>query len=193
MVMMLQPLRQAIRAAKAAEPGMVRVAYLSPQGVKLRQTDFIGFSKQERILMVAGRYEGIDERLVETDVDEEWSLGDYVISGGELAALVVIDGVTRLLPKVLGADESSQQESFMQGLLDHPHYTRPDTIEGQAVPEILQSGDHAEIERWRLKQSLGRTMRRRPELLDKLELSEEQKILLKEFISEQKTVKRNKQ
>lgn len=193
MVMMLQPLRQAIRAAKAADPGPVRVAYLSPQGVPLRQADFIRFSTQERILMIAGRYEGIDQRLLETDVDEEWSLGDYVISGGELAALVVIDGVTRLLPKVLGADESSQQDSFMQGLLDYPHYTRPDTIDGQTVPGVLQSGDHAEIERWRLKQSLGRTMLRRPELLDKLELSDEHKILLNEFISEQKTVKRNKQ
>ncbi|MGH8548778.1 MAG: tRNA (guanosine(37)-N1)-methyltransferase TrmD [Methylococcales bacterium] len=192
MVMMVQPLRQAIQAAKAADPGPVRVVYLSPQGVPLRQADFIRFSTQERILMIAGRYEGIDQRLLETDVDEEWSLGDYVISGGELAALVVIDGVTRLLPKVLGAEESSQQESFMQGLLDHPHYTRPDRIDGQAVPEVLQSGDHAEIERWRLKQSLGWTMLRRPELLEKLELSDEQKILLHELISEQKTMKRSK-
>ncbi|MGH8558113.1 MAG: tRNA (guanosine(37)-N1)-methyltransferase TrmD [Methylococcales bacterium] len=192
MVMMLKPLRQAIRAAKAADPRPVRVAYLNPQGIPLKQADFIRFSTRERILMIAGRYEGVDQRLLDMDVDEEWSLGDYVISGGELAALVVIDGLTRLLPNVLGADESSRKESFMEGLLDYPQYTRPDTIEGQAVPGVLQSGDHAQIARWRLKQSLGRTMLRRSELLDKLELSDEHKILLNEFINEEITVKRNK-
>ncbi|MCI0653536.1 MAG: tRNA (guanosine(37)-N1)-methyltransferase TrmD [Methylococcaceae bacterium] len=193
MVMMVKPLRQAIETAKAADPRPVRVAYLSPQGVALKQADFIRFSTRERILMIAGRYEGVDQRLLDTDVDEEWSLGDYVISGGELAALVVLDGLTRLLSNVLGADESSRKESFMEGLLDYPQFTRPATIEAQAVPSVLQSGDHAQIARWRLKQSLGRTMLRRPELLDRLELNDEHKILLNEFIKEEITVKRNKQ
>ncbi|MGR9106091.1 MAG: tRNA (guanosine(37)-N1)-methyltransferase TrmD [Gammaproteobacteria bacterium] len=193
MVLMLAPLRQAIQAAKAADPRPVRVAYLSPQGNALRQSDFVGLAHRERILMVAGRYEGVDQRLLEHDVDEEWSIGDYVISGGELAALVVIDAVTRLLPNVLGAQESSRQESFMQGLLDYPQYTRPETIDGQAVPGVLQSGDHAKIERWRLKQSLGRTLLKRPELLKQLELSDEHKALLNEFINEEKSVQRNRQ
>ena len=191
MVMMLPPLRKVIQAAKDSDPRPVRVAYLSPQGAPLKQADFIRLSMQERIMMIAGRYEGVDQRLVEKDIDEEWSLGDYVISGGELAALVVIDGITRLLPNVLGAEESSLNESFMQGLLDYPHYTRPVNIDGQAVPEILQSGDHAGIDRWRMKQSLGRTLLRRPELLNKAELNDEQKKLLDEFINEQDGVKRH--
>lgn len=186
MVMMLRPLRRAIREAKAADAGPVRVAYLSPQGNQLRQADFIRFSKLERILLVAGRYEGVDERLIDAEVDEEWSLGDYVLSGGEIAALAVIDGVTRLLPDTLGAAESSQQDSFMHGLLDYPHYTRPDIVDGQAIPKILKSGDHAEIERWRLKQSLGRTFVRRPELLNNLVLSDEYQALLNEFIDDVK-------
>lgn len=186
MVMRVEPLRQAIRAARAADARPVRVVYLSPQGESLRQADLVRLSGRERILMVAGRYEGVDQRVLERDVDEEWSLGDYVISGGELAALVVIDGVTRLLPDVLGAQESSQRDSFMQGLLDYPHYTRPEIVDGQTVPAVLQSGDHAAVERWRLKQSLGRTFLKRPDLLEKLDLSDEQKKLLGEFMSEQK-------
>jgi tRNA (guanine37-N1)-methyltransferase len=193
MVLMFQPLHDAIEAAKAADPQPVAVAYLSPRGKPIGQADFIRFATRERMLMIAGRYEGVDQRLLERDVDEEWSLGDYVISGGELAALVVIDGVSRLLPNVLGASESSQQDSFMQGLLDYPHYTRPDLIDGRAVPKVLQSGDHAAIERWRLKQSLGETMRRRPDLLEKLELSDEHKALLDEFVNEENTGMRNKQ
>ncbi len=193
MVMMFQPLHDAIQAARAADPGPVAVAYLSPQGKPLRQADLIRFSTQERMIMIAGRYEGVDQRLLERDVDEEWSLGDYVISGGELAALVVIDGVSRLLPNVLGASESSQQDSFMHGLLDYPQYTRPDLIDGRAVPRVLQCGDHAAIKRWRLKQSLGRTMLRRPDLLDNLELSDEYKALLDEFVNEENTGMRNKQ
>ena len=188
MVLMVPPLRRAIQAARDADPRPVRVAYLSPQGVPLRQADLIRFSRRERIVMVAGRYEGVDHRLLETDIDEEWSLGDYVISGGELAALVMIDGITRLLPNVLGAEESSLNESFMQGLLDFPHYTRPDTIDGRAVPGVLQSGDHARIKRWRMQQSLGLTFMRRPELLDELELNDEQQALLDEFINEQNRV-----
>lgn len=191
MVMMVEPLRYAIRAAKAADPRPVRVAYLSPQGHALTQADFIRLSALDRILMVAGRYEGVDQRVLDYDVDEEWSLGDYVISGGELAALVVLDAVTRLLPDVLGAQESSVRESFMAGLLDYPHYTRPDTIDGQAVPSVLQSGDHAQIARWRLKQSLGHTLRKRPDLLAGMNLNDEHKSLLNEFVDEENTPKRN--
>ncbi|MGH8477065.1 MAG: tRNA (guanosine(37)-N1)-methyltransferase TrmD [Methylococcales bacterium] len=191
MVLMVEPLRCAIEAVRAADPRPVRVAYLSPQGSVLTQADLIGLAARERILMIAGRYEGVDQRLLDYDVDEEWSLGDYVISGGELAALVVLDGLTRLLPNALGAEQSSLKESFMEGLLDYPHYTRPDRIEAQAVPSVLQCGDHARIARWRLKQSLGRTLQRRPELLARLELTDEHGILLNEFINEENMLKRN--
>lgn len=191
MVMMVQPLRDAINDAKAADDRPVRVACLSPQGTRLQQSDLIRFSTRERVILVAGRYEGIDERLIEADIDEQWSLGDYVISGGELAALVFLDGVARLLPGVLGDDQSSQQDSFMHGLLDHPHYTRPDVVEEQVVPEVLRNGNHAEIRRWRLKQALGRTFLHRPDLLDDLELNDEQNDLLNEFIDEVKIMKGN--
>jgi len=134
--------------------------------------------------LIAGRYEGIDERFVQLDCDEEWSLGDYVISGGELAALVVIDGVTRLLPGVLGDAESAKQDSHVDGLLDCPHYTRPEQLEGISVPDVLMSGNHAEISRWRMKQSLGRTWQRRPDLLIKKQLSAEQESLLRQFKNE---------
>lgn len=189
MVMMMPPLREAIRAAKASDSDPVRVVYLSPQGSPLKQMDFIRFSRQDRLLLLAGRYEGVDQRLVDAEVDEEWSLGDFVISGGELAALTVIDGVVRLLPDVLGAEESSQQDSFMEGLLEFPQFTRPDVIDGLTVPKVLLSGDHTAIGRWRRKQSLGRTFFRRPELIENLELSDEQKVLLKEFIDEEKNCK----
>ena len=193
MVMMYQPLHDAIQAAKSAAPEAVTVAYLSPQGRSLRQEDFVRFAARERILMIAGRYEGVDQRLLQQHVEEEWSLGDYVISGGELAALVVIDGVSRLLPNVLGSEFSSQQDSFMHGLLDYPHYTRPDTVDGLVVPAVLQSGNHAAIERWRLKQALGRTWQLRPDLLNKLELSDLHNALLDEFINENMNLKRNGQ
>lgn len=134
--------------------------------------------------MVAGRYEGVDERFVEMDCDDEWSVGDYVISGGELAALIVIDAVTRLLPGVLGDEESARQDSHMNGLLDCPHFTRPEQIEGFSVPDVLLSGNHADIDRWRLKQALGRTWQRRPDLLKKKNLSAEQENLLQQFKSE---------
>jgi tRNA (guanine37-N1)-methyltransferase len=136
---------------------------------------------------LCGRYEGIDERLVALEVDEEWSLGDYVLSGGELAAAVVIDAVTRLLPGVLGHEQSAAQDSFSDGLLDHPHYSRPERVDGLEVPAVLLSGDHGAIRRWRRKQALGRTWLRRPELLDGLELDEESRRLLAEYISEAKT------
>ncbi|MDD5412006.1 MAG: tRNA (guanosine(37)-N1)-methyltransferase TrmD, partial [Methylobacter sp.] len=134
-----------------------------------------------QLILVAGRYEGIDERFVELDCDDEWSIGDYVISGGELAALIVIDAVTRLLPGVLGDEDSARQDSHSDGLLDCPHFTRPEQIEGRSVPEVLLGGNHADIDRWRMKQALGRTWQRRPDLLKKKHLSAEQENLLKQF------------
>ncbi len=136
-------------------------------------------------VLLAGRYEGIDERLIENEVDEELSLGDFVLSGGEIAAMAVIDAVTRLLPGVLGDEESAKQDSFMEGLLDHPHYTRPESIDGQRVPAVLLSGDHARIARWRYKQALGRSFLRRPDLVAELNLDHEQRKLLDEFLKEQ--------
>jgi tRNA (guanine37-N1)-methyltransferase len=183
MVMMVQPLRDAIRAAREAAPDS-RVIYLSPQGRRLDQPAVVEMAKRSGMILVAGRYEGIDQRLIDTEIDEEWSIGDYVLSGGELAAMVVIDAVTRLLPGVLGDEQSAAQDSFTAGLLDHPHYTRPEALDGASVPEVLLSGDHAAIARWRLKQALGRTWLLRPDLLERLNLSAEQQILLNEFIRE---------
>lgn len=183
MVMLIEPLRQAIRAARQANPE-AKVVYLSPQGKRFDQRVARDWSQRSGVILVAGRYEGIDERIVELEVDEEWSVGDYVLSGGEFAALTMIDAVTRLLPGALGHAESAQQDSFMDGLLDCPHYTRPEVYEEHAVPEVLLSGNHEAIRRWRLKQALGRTQQRRPELLQKLELTAEQHRLLQEFIAE---------
>ncbi|TAN47239.1 MAG: tRNA (guanosine(37)-N1)-methyltransferase TrmD [Methylococcaceae bacterium] len=180
MVMKVQPLRDAIRAAKAAAPGAGTV-YLSPQGHSFNQDAATAFAGLPGLILVAGRYEGVDERLIEAEIDEEWSIGDYVLSGGELAALVMIDAVARLLPGVLGDAESAQQDSYMDGLLDCPHYTRPVDIEGRRVPDVLQSGNHAAINRWRLKQALGRTWQRRPDLLVERELNAEQLRLLEEY------------
>jgi tRNA (guanine37-N1)-methyltransferase len=149
----------------------------------------IRFAACPRLILVAGRYEGIDERLIEAEIDEEWSIGDYVLSGGELAALVMFDAVVRLLPGVLGHAESAAQDSHMAGLLDCPHYTRPEEIDGRRIPEILQSGNHAAIRRWRLKQSLGRTWLKRPDLLAKLPLDAEREELLEEFQNELKAGK----
>lgn len=180
MVMKVQPLRDAIRAAKAAAPG-AKTVYLSPQGRAFNQDAASAFAALPGLILVAGRYEGVDERLIEAEIDEEWSIGDYVLSGGELAALVIIDAVARLLPGVLGDAASAQQDSYMDGLLDCPHYTRPVDIEGRRVPEVLQSGNHAAINRWRLKQALGRTWQRRPDLLVERELNAEQLRLLEEY------------
>ena len=138
------------------------------------------------VILLAGRYEGVDERFLERHVDEELSLGDFVLSGGEVAAMAVIDAVVRLLPGVLGDDESAAQDSFMEGLLDCPHYTRPEEIDGLRVPDVLMSGDHAEIARWRMKQALGRSYERRPDLIDKLELTDEQRALLADYLKEQR-------
>jgi tRNA (guanine37-N1)-methyltransferase len=183
MVMAVEPLRSTIRAAKE-RAGLAKASLLSPQGRPLDQDAVRELAKREELILVCGRYEGIDERLIELEIDEEWSLGDYVLSGGELAAAVLIDAVTRLLPGVLGDEQSAQQDSFMDGLLDCQHYTRPEEIEGLAVPPVLLSGDHGAIERWRRKQSLGRSWLRRPELLEGLVLDTDSKALLAEFIDE---------
>lgn len=184
MVMKYQPLHDAVNDAKQAGTKTAKVVYLSPQGRPISQTLLSDASEVEQLILVAGRYEGIDERFVELDCDDEWSIGDYVISGGELAALVVIDAVTRLLPGVLGDEDSAQQDSHSDGLLDCPHYTRPEQLEGHSVPGVLLGGNHADIDRWRMKQALGRTWQRRPDLLKKKNLSAEQEKLLKEFIVE---------
>jgi tRNA (guanine37-N1)-methyltransferase len=188
MVMMPEPLERAIAAAKAAAEGAARVIHLSPQGRVLDHAGVKALARETRLVLLCGRYEGIDERLVRRRVDEELSLGDYVLSGGELAAMVLIDAVVRQLPGVLGDGQSAAQDSFARsdGLLDCPHYTRPEVWNGEAVPPVLLSGHHAEIERWRLKQALGRTWRRRPELLERRGLSAEESGLLEEFRRETK-------
>jgi tRNA (guanine37-N1)-methyltransferase len=184
MVMAVEPLRSAIRDARKAAGPDARVSLLSPQGRPLDQPAVRELAERQEIILVCGRYEGIDERLIELEIDEEWSIGDYVLSGGELAAAVVIDAVTRLLPGVLGDEASAAQDSFTDGLLDCQHYTRPEEIDGLIVPPVLLSGDHGAIERWRRKQALGRTWLRRPELLEALELDRESEKLLAEFQAE---------
>jgi len=184
MVMKYQPVFDAIQAAKEFSAQPVSVVFLSPQGKRLTQQAVRDFAEQQRIILLCGRYEGIDERLLEAEVDEEWSLGDYVISGGELAALVVIDAVTRLLPGVLGDEGSAQQDSHMAGLLDYPHYTRPEQVAGRNVPDVLLGGNHGQIEEWRTKQALGRTWLRRYDLLERLDLNDKQRRLLTEYITE---------
>ncbi len=186
MVMKFEPLAKAIETARAAAPAGSPVVYLSPQGGAFGQGEAQRLADLPGMVLLAGRYEGVDERLIEAHVDEELSLGDFVLSGGEIAAMAVIDAVVRLLPGVLGDNESAAQDSFMEGLLDCPHYTRPEQVDGRAVPEVLLSGDHARIARWRLKQALGRTYSRRPDLLEKLELNDEQRMLLDEFLKEQR-------
>lgn len=185
MLMKYQPLNDAVDAAKLqANTGNAKVVCLTPQGKTMTQALLHQARNLEQLVLVAGRYEGIDERFITDVCDEEWSLGDFVISGGELAALVVIDAITRLLPGVLGDEESAVQDSHSAGLLDFPHYTRPEVIHGRSVPEVLLSGHHADIERWRLKQALGRTWLRRPDLLERKMLTPEQRALLQEFKNE---------
>lgn len=181
MLMAVEPLRSAIRAARAAAPAGTPVTWLGPQGAVLDQARVVTLAQREAMILVAGRYEGVDERLLQAEVDEQLSLGDYVLSGGEPAAMVVIDAVTRLLPGVLGDPESAQQDSFTDGLLEGPQYTRPEEIDGQRVPGVLLSGDHAEVRRWRLKQALGRTWERRPELLEQRGMNDEERALLAEY------------
>jgi tRNA (guanine37-N1)-methyltransferase len=184
MVMMIEPLRSAIRAARGRGPAGSPTVYLSAQGRRFDQACAQRYAQLPGLILVAGRYEGVDERLIALEVDEELSIGDYVLSGGELPALTVIDVVTRLLPGVLGDAQSAEQDSFVSGFLDWPHYTRPEEFEGQSVPPVLVNGNHAAIHRWRLKQALGRTWQRRPELLAGVELTAEQRELLREFIAE---------
>lgn len=183
MLMMVQPLRDAILHAKAELGDDAKVIYLSPQGRKLEQSGVKELSLNEKMILVCGRYEGIDERLIQTEIDEEWSIGDYVLTGGELPAMTLIDAVARFIPGVLGKQASAEEDSFAEGLLDCPHYTRPEVLDGLAVPPVLMSGNHEEIRKWRLKQSLERTWLRRPELLEELALTDEQKKLLKEIKS----------
>lgn len=186
MVMKYEPLAAAVQAAREKLPQGCPLIYLSPQGKVFDQAIARRLAELPGMVLLAGRYEGIDERFIESQVDEELSLGDFVLSGGEIAAMAVIDAVVRLLPGVLGDDESAAQDSFMEGLLDYPHYTRPEKVGDNEVPKVLLSGDHARIERWRHKQALGRSFLRRPELLEKLELDDEQQALLDEFLQEQR-------
>jgi len=181
MLMMVKPLTDAIHAAKNIGGENSKVIYLSPQGKPLDQAGVKRLASIERTILICGRYEGIDERVIESHVDEEVSIGDYVLSGGELPAMVLMDAVARLVPGVLGHKASAVEDSFTDGLLDCPHYTRPEVLEGQKVPEVLLSGDHEKIRQWRLMQSLGRTMQRRPDLLNHLALTEEQMRLLELF------------
>ena len=187
MVMAVEPLRSTIRAARDRAGEGTKVGLLSPQGRVLGQPAIRELVQRQDLILVCGRYEGIDERLIDLEIDEEWSIGDYVLSGGDLAAAVMIDAATRLLPGVLGDEQSAEQDSFTDGLLDCQHYTRPEDVEGLMVPPVLLSGDHGAIERWRKKQSLGRTWLRRPDLLEGLELDEESAELLAEFQAEQKS------
>ncbi len=184
MVMSLHPLREAIQAAKQAAGPTAKVIYMSPQGERLNQAKICRVVQEaEPLVFVAGRYEGVDERLLELEVDEEWSIGDYVLSGGELAVMVAIDAMVRWIPGVLGHGASALQDSFSAGLLDCPHYTRPEVSDGLAVPAVLLEGDHQAIAGWRLKQQLGRTWLRRPDLLER-PLSAEETDLLQAFMHE---------
>jgi tRNA (guanine37-N1)-methyltransferase len=184
MLMKIDPLQQAIASAReAAGPG-VKVIYLSPQGRRFTHSEAVELAQHEALVLVAGRYEGVDERLIEAEVDEELSIGDYVLSGGELPAMVVIDAVARQLPGVLGHESSAAEDSYADGLLDCPHYTRPEDFSGAMVPEVLLSGDHEKIRRWRLKQALGRTHERRPDLLESRVMSPEEQDLLAEYLRE---------
>ena len=180
MVMLIEPLRATLNAARAAA-APAKVIYMSPQGSRLTQGKVAELAQRDRLILLCGRYEGVDERLLQQEVDEELSIGDYVLSGGELAAAVVIDAIGRLQEGALNDAQSSQQDSFSDGLLDCPHYTRPEVHELGRVPTVLMSGDHAAIRRWRRKQALGRTVERRPDLLDGVALSAEDKKLLLEY------------
>ena len=188
MVMMADPLAKALQAARERQSGCgvrnSRTVYLSPQGRVLDQALVDDLAQADGLVLLAGRYEGVDERLIELEIDEEVSIGDYVVSGGELPAMVVIDSIVRRIPGVLHDADSASEESFVEGILDFPQYTRPEVFAGLSVPSVLLSGNHADIERWRMKQALGRTWRRRPDLLAKLQLDAEQATLLEEYKAE---------
>ena len=191
MVMKTEPLERALDDICKQHGSQRPVVYLSPQGKKLDHEVVAGLANRKGMILLAGRYEGVDERFIATHVDMELSVGDYVLTGGELPAMVLVDAVARQLEGVLGNDLSAQADSFAEGLLDCPHYTRPETYKGQTVPDILLSGDHAAIARWRMKQSLGRTWLRRPDLLDKADLDKEQQMLLNEFKREHEGIQEN--
>ena len=184
MVMQYQPLHDTITHARNLATEKPFVIYLSPQGTPLTQKIARELSTKKSFILIAGRYEGIDERVIQKDVDAEYSIGDYVLSGGELPAMVLIDAITRLLPGALGDEQSALQDSFENGLLDHPHYSRPETIDGLSVPTVLQSGDHSAISRFRLQQSLGKTWQKRPDLLKRRILTEDERKLLQTYIDE---------
>ncbi len=188
MVMLVDPLEKAVQAAKQRQVAngveKPKVIYMSPQGRHLTHSVVMELVSQSGLIFLAGRYEGVDERLVRRQVDDEISIGDYVLSGGELAAMVVIDAIVRQLPGVLGDADSAEQDSFVNGLLDYPHYTRPENYQGEPVPEVLLSGNHAHIKKWRLKQALGRTWLRRPDLLAARQLTKEESGLLAAFQAE---------
>jgi tRNA (guanine37-N1)-methyltransferase len=183
MVMTVEPLRTTIRAARAAGPA-APVIYLSPEGEPLDGGRVRELAGGERVILLCGRYEGIDQRLIDAEVDHSLSIGDYVLSGGELPAMVVVDAVSRLVPGVLGHTESAAQDAFADGLLDWPHYTRPERVDDRAVPAVLLSGDHQAVARWRLKQALGRTLARRPDLLARRGVSDSEQVLLDEYRAE---------
>jgi len=183
MLMKVQPLQDTIQAVRQ-QNNTARLIYLSPQGVPVRQAMLAEQVDKESVIFLCGRYEGVDERLIRQEVDEEWSIGDYVISGGELAAMVCIDAMTRLIPGALGHEQSAQQDSFSEGLLDCPHYTRPEDFQGMKVPAVLMNGNHQAIQDWREQQSLGRTWQRRPDLLEHMVLDDRQQTLLNEYIDE---------
>lgn len=183
MVMMAPPLRAALCDAKAQQQGSYKTIYLSPQGRRLNQPTINRLAQYDGLVLLAGRYEGVDERLIESEIDEEWSIGDYVISGGELAVMVLIDAIARQREGVLGEQESVRQDSFMNGLLDCPHYTRPADFQGLRVPEVLLSGNHRLIRRWRLEQSLIRTLRRRPDLFAQYTLNEEEQAIIDDYLA----------
>jgi tRNA (guanine37-N1)-methyltransferase len=187
MVMLIDPLRAAINAARAADPAAAKVIYLSPQGSRLDQDKVVELAKRDRMILLCGRYEGVDERLIHAEIDEELSIGDYVLSGGELAAAIVIDAIGRLQEGALNDAQSAEQDSFSDGLLDCPHYTRPERHALGDVPAVLMSGDHAAIKKWRRKQALGRTWQRRPELLADRSLSATDQKLLLEFQEDTKS------
>lgn len=191
MVMKVEPLQKAIDSARTRLGQLYgegpKVIYLTPQGRKLDQAGVEALAQNDKLILIAGRYEGIDERLIETEIDEEWSIGDYVLSGGELAAMVLIDAVVRQIPGVLGHQDSAQEDSFVDGLLDCPHYTRPENLAGKTVPQVLLSGDHEKIRRWRLQQALGRTWLRRRELIETRVLTDEEEALLASFIADLKS------
>ncbi len=184
MVMKYLPLRDAIHSAKAALKTKTSVLYLSPQGRPLNQSHIAELAQRPNLILLSGRYEGIDQRLIDSEVDEVWSAGDYVVSGGELPIMMMIDAMTRLLPGALGDAQSAAQDSFSHGLLDHPHYTRPVEIDGRKTPAVLREGDHNAIKRWRLKESLKNTWQMRPDLIKIAILSSEQQQLLNEVIRE---------